>query len=157
IDLQSTRHRLFVAIAVFWIIGVLFVTVRPIVAGPQPVVVTHWANGHVMSDSLLPACAKRLNAERHTVASGAPLEVRPVLANSGVIKDQLINRITLGGKLDQCAAVGCAEGRTLPDPVIVSPAADHWLPEVNQAVGSTIIDMEALQPLATTYIGIAMY
>src|SRR5437879_2542892 len=53
----------------------------------------------VLDDTLLPAFANSFNAAHHTTASGARIEVRPVLANSGVIKDQLINRFTLGGRI----------------------------------------------------------
>src|SRR5947208_8207148 len=103
IDLRSTRHRLFLAIVAAWLLGATFVGASVVLGQPKPVVVTHWANGHLMSDSLLPAFAKSFNAAHHTTASGARVEIRPVLANSGVIKNQLINRFTMGGRIIDCS------------------------------------------------------
>jgi Ca-activated chloride channel homolog len=128
-------------LSVLWFVGVvaLLLTVAP------PVIVVHWANGHMVdSESLYPAFAREFNHAGIRTASGRPIQVRIVRANSGEIAGELISRILRGTTLDKAK----------PNPTLVTPAADHWLGEVNQSVGRTVVDLDRLQTPATTLIGI---
>jgi Ca-activated chloride channel family protein len=142
-----------------WLAGVLLPMLVGAREGPS-VTVVHWANGHMMSDALLPAFAKEFNAGNFRTSSGNRIKVEPVLVNSGVIKDQLIHRVARTNPsvaVDHCEAVGCGGDQRLADPTIVTPVADHWLTTVNYAVGRTVVDTTAVQGIANTWIGIATY
>src|SRR4051794_9078518 len=59
-----------------WCIGILAIFGYALTR--ETVVVTHWANGHMTSDMLLPAFAREFNAAGHTTPSGKRIEVRPI-------------------------------------------------------------------------------
>ncbi len=147
------------AVVAVWLIGILV----PMLVGAregQSVTVVHWANGHMMSDPLLPTLAKEFNAGGYRTAAGSRIKVEPVLVNSSVIKDQLIYRTARTNRsvtIDRCEAVGCGGEQRIPDPTIVTPVTEHWLTTVNHAVGLNVVDMSDLKGLANTYIGIATY
>jgi Ca-activated chloride channel homolog len=119
------------------------------------VVITHWANGHVMTDPLLKTFAARFNAADYRTAAGKRIEVRPYLVNSGVIAEGLIARINPSARSIECKATGCVNPRELPDPTIVTPVADHWLSQLNYEISRPVVDLGNTQALATTWIGIA--
>jgi Ca-activated chloride channel family protein len=119
-------------------------------ATPNPattVVVTHWAAGELMSPTLLPAFASAFNAEKHKTASGKTISVSPVLVNSGRQAELLTARVGRGVSLDP----------QVPDPVLVTPSVDHWLSQVNQDTGKTVVDLTATQDLAIAWVGIATF
>jgi Ca-activated chloride channel homolog len=116
---------------------------------PQPptVVVTHWVNVHMMNTALLPHFVQDFNKAAHRTQSGAPIRVDLVLVNSGVMEDELIARAGRGAALDA----------TLANPTLVTPAADHWLGQVNYGAGRTVVDPARSQTLAVTWVGIVTY
>lgn len=130
------------AIAVVWSLGLgAMVATVP----PEPVVVTHWANGHIMDrETLLPAFSREFTEAGHTTAGGRKIRIEPVRANSGEISAEIESRVLYGGPID----------RKKTHPVVVTPAADHWVVDLNHALGRTVLDGSGAQPLATTYIGI---
>jgi Ca-activated chloride channel family protein len=67
-----------------------------------------------------------------------------VRANSGEISGELQSRVLYGAPIDG----------DKPDPVLVTPAADHWVVDLNHALGREVLDGSGAQPLATTFIGI---
>jgi Ca-activated chloride channel family protein len=141
-------------IAVIWLLGAAVI----IGIGPPPpstVVVVHWANGHVMTPALLESFARTFNGEDHRSASGKRIEVQPVLVNSSVIAEGLIARIKPGAVSIECEATGCVDPRNLPDPTVVTPAADHWLSQLNYEVGRSVINLNGTQSMAAARIGIA--
>ena len=138
---HSARRGRPVLLSLAWLAGIaaLLLTV------PPPVVVVHWANGHMVdSDTLYAAFAREFNHADHRTSTGRSIRVHVVRANSGEIAGELTSRILRGTPLDKAK----------PNPTLVTPAADHWLGEVNQAVGRAVVDLERLQTPATTLIGI---
>ena len=135
------RRSRVAVIAVVWAAGLAII----LLTVPQSVVIVHWANGHMVdSETLYPNFAREFNRSGYRTASGRRITVQIVRANSGEIAGELTARIIRGTRLD----------RTKPNPTIVTPAADHWLSEVNQTVGRAVVDLEQLQPPASTFIGI---
>src|SRR3954451_8411998 len=141
------------AVAVLWVIGIIAIFAYAM--NRETVVVTHWANGHMTSPTLLPSFAHEFNAAGHTTSSGKRIEVRTVEVNSGAITCQLIRRINPTTACPENEGTGGREAHKQPAPTIVSPAADHWLGEVNYAVGRDVIDLPNTRSLARTWIGIA--
>ncbi len=141
-----TRRSLLAAIAAGWVVcTALFLGVAP---APAPTVrVVHWANGHVMDPVLLPAFAARFNSAGYHTRSGSRIEVEPYLVNSGIIRQEVVRRSQTGVPIN----------RSLPDPTVITPAAEHWLYEINRAVARTVIDVPSTRSLVTTWIGIATY
>src|SRR5262249_7893564 len=43
-----------------------------------------------------------------------------------------------------------------PDPIIVTPAADHWVGGGNYAGGRGVVDLASTKRLATAWIGVAL-
>ncbi len=130
--------RTFAAVALFWVVGV-----AAIVGFPAPTVqVAQWANAHVMGDQLLPAFAARFNAAGYRAPDGSVIQVTPTQANSGEIT----------GRLRTMALDGPTSGET--GPVLVTPAADHWMVDLTHDVGWPMADDRSTKPIATTYLGI---
>ena len=130
------------AIGAVWAMG-LVAMIASIPA--QPVVITHWANGHMMDrPTLLPAFAEEFNDAGYRTKSGNRIEVRLTRANSGEIAGELRSRVLDGSPID----------RGKPDPTLVTPAADHWIVDLNFALGRQVLDQDATETVATTYIGI---
>src|SRR4029078_3345637 len=123
----------------------------------ESVVVTHWANGHMMTAPLLPAFAQQFNAAGHTTRSGRRIEVRPALVTSGVMTCELIKRVNPNTPCPENQGTGGQDADKLTDPTIVTPAADHWLGEVNYALGRPLIDTASMPSLARTWIGIVTH
>jgi Ca-activated chloride channel family protein len=130
-------------IALVWLVGAA--ALLETASSSSTVVVTHWANGH-MTDSpeLLPAFTRAFNQSHPTTDSGKPIEIDFLKANSGEITGELKARILHGAPLDHTKA----------DPTIVTPAADHWVNDVNATIGSAVLDLANSKAIATTYIGI---
>ncbi|MEO6398045.1 MAG: extracellular solute-binding protein, partial [Tepidiformaceae bacterium] len=138
----AARNRWLVAIGALWLVG--FIALVATIA-PPPVVVTHWANGHMMDrTTLLPAFAEQFNGEHHETRSGSRIEVRLIRANSGEIAGELSSRVSYGSAID----------REKADPTIVTPAADHWVVDLNYSLGRQVLDAASVETVATTYIGI---
>jgi hypothetical protein len=130
------------AVVAVWLAG--FIAIIATVP-PRPVIVTQWANGHMMdSADLFPGFARQFNREDHKTQSGNPIEVRLTRANSGEIAGELKSRVLYGSAIDG--------GK--PDPIIVTPAADHWVVDLNFALGREVLDTDSVETVATTYIGI---
>src|SRR5262245_45732471 len=109
------------------------------------VVVTHWANGHMLErPTLLPGLAAQFNASGVATTSGRKVQVRVVMANSGEISGELKQRVSRGVAVDGSKA----------DPRLVTPAADHWIDDVNFSLGETVLDLDGVERVAKTYIGI---
>src|SRR3972149_6641207 len=145
----SGRSSLFSAIAFAWLAGVGWLLWWPgqTIGEPLPVVVTHWANGHMTNNNLLPRFAEQFNRADNRTSSGRPIEVRPFTVNSGRMLPDLVGRVAHGAAIDP----------NLPDPTIVTPAADPWLVQANYLSGHPVIDLATTQKLATTWIGIVTY
>ena len=130
------------AIFAIWAAGSAVLTLG---IAPRPVVVSHWANGHMMdSDGLFPAFARAFTEQGHKTDSGHKIEVQVVRANSGEIDGELKSRIAYGSPIDASKA----------DPVIVTPAADHWVIDLNHELGRQVLDLSSAEAPAMTYIGI---
>jgi Ca-activated chloride channel family protein len=138
----NNRWPLF-AITLVWLAGVAALIATA--SATSDVVVSHWANGH-MTDSaeLLPAFAKAFNQSHQTTSDGKNIRIEVFKANSGEIAGELKSRIVSNTAIDH----------RKPDPTIVTPAADHWLNEVNPAIGTQVLDRGTSKAIATTYIGI---
>jgi Ca-activated chloride channel homolog len=133
-------NRAFLAVALTWGLGAAAIVGLP---GPS-VRLVHWANAHMMEERLLPAFAERFNAAGHRTAAGWPIEAVPTLANSGQITGRLQTSLLHGGP----AALE-------PDPIGVTPAADHWREDLSHRVGRPVWRAELRRTIATTYVGIA--
>lgn len=149
----TRRSWMLVGVAILWLVAAVII-VAPW-ARQDVVVVTHWANGHMTSASLLPTFASQFNAGNRTVGSGKRIEVRPVTANSGAIACQLIRRANANAGCAENEGTGGGDADNFVDPTIVTPAADHWLTEVNHVVGRDVVDTASMRSLAKTWIGIA--
>jgi Ca-activated chloride channel homolog len=136
------RKGALAAITAVWLLGLgAMVATVP----PEPVVVTHWANGHMMDrETLLPAFAREFTEAGHTTVGGRKIRVEPVRANSGEISAEIKERVLYGAPIDRKKA----------DPVLVTPAADHWVVDLNHLLGRTVLEGSGAHPLASTYIGI---
>ena len=147
------RSWLIGGVVTVWIVGIVAIFAFAMMR--ETVVVTHWANGHMTSSALLPAFAREFNAAGHVTRSGKRIEIRPIEVNSGAITCQLIRRANPGTGCPENEGTGGRDADKQPDPTIVTPAADHWLGEVNHVVGRDLIDLPNTRSLATTWIGIA--
>ncbi len=148
LDLKRAR----LVIGVVWLAGLGIVWAAP--APAESVVINHWANGHMMTDPLLPAFAKAFNAAGNRTSSGRIIEVRTYLANSSVISSGLIGRVDPTKKSPACEAVGCVPPSDLPEPTVVTPAADHWLYDVNFEARQRLVQTQDAWSLAMSWIGI---
>jgi hypothetical protein len=129
-------------VAAVWLAGLVFIAAT---APGRPVLVTHWANGHMMDQqSLFPTFAREFNAADNATEAGRQISVELFRANSGEIVGELKARIQHGQPID----------REKPDPGVVTPAADHWVNDVNHALGREALDVANPDSPATTYIGI---
>ncbi len=112
------------------------------------VVVVHWANGHLAGDdALIPAFVQRFNAAGYQTSAGNRIEVQWQRVNSGVIKQELLSRVQTGVPIN----------RAVPDPTIVTPVAEHWLYDINESAGRSVVDIPNTKRLALTWIGIATF
>ncbi len=135
-------RRYYALISAVWLFGLLAITMT---APQQDVVVVHWANGHLMDyENLLPSFVKAFNQSRPETASGKDVKVHVFKANSGEITGELKARITYGAALDH----------SKPNPTIVTPAADHWVNDVNETLGQLVLETEGVDVIASTYVGI---
>jgi len=111
------------------------------------VVVVHWANSHVMRSKLLPEMSSQFNRAGHRTSAGTLIEVQPYSVGSAEQASDLASRAVQGRRLT----------KDLPDPTIVTPAADHWLIAGNLEAGRPVIDLGKTRSLARTWIGIVTY
>ena len=139
----SSRNGLLYVVAIVWLAGAVLLigTGR----NESEVEVAHWVNGHLIdSPDLLPQFAKAFNQNRVETASGKKIQIKLIKANSGQIIGELISRVTRGIAID----------RAKPNPIIVTPAAEHWVNDVNRTTGKSVLDRSNVETIATTYIGI---
>ena len=127
---NSPRPWLFAGIAACWLTGVLAIFAFTARKHPETVVVVQWANAHPMRQGLLPEMASRFNKRGHTTPSGKRIEIRVYRYDSAPQVEDLTSRIVRGVALDP----------KLPDQVIVTPQADHWLVHANYTAGRTVVD-----------------
>lgn len=148
-DPDLARRLGLAAIGLCWLVAVGWITWPPPgFPAPETVVVVHWANGHMSGDDvLLPAFAQRFNAAGYRTAAGHPIRVEQYLVNSSVIMQELLSRAQGQGPIN----------RSLPDPTVVTPVAEHWLYAINDRVGRPLLETGAGQSLAFTWIGIATF
>lgn len=143
--LGLTRRQVLRGVAAAWVVG----TAGTLLSAPavSAVEVVHWANGHMMNKALLPRFAELFNQAGHRTQSGKAIVVKPVLVNSGEMLKAIPARIAQGSTVSS----------TLPDPTVITPAADHWLRRINYSAGLTVVEPEKAQTLAITWVGIATY
>ena len=157
-DFNLTRERLLplvVTVLVFFTIGSVAVRVLwP--APPEPTVeVVHWATGHLFRDDLLPNMAAEFNQRGHRSESGKRIVVKVVNDPSSLQAEDLLSRVTGGGRLE---AVCCPASDTPhPDPTIVTPSSAHWLVRVNHEARRKVVDPGTARSIARAYIGIVTY
>src|SRR5438874_6623085 len=148
LDPDAIRRTALAAIGVGWLAVIGWVTWPDGVPPSETAVVVHWANGHLMGDdTLLPSLAERFNAAGFRTSSGSPIRVDPRLVNSSVIERELLSRAQGKGPLD----------RQLPDPTLVTPVAQHWLYDINDHAGTSLVATDDAAGLASTWIGIATF
>lgn len=111
------------------------------------VVVVHWANSHMTRPTLLGDMAGAFNARQVRTAGGWPIEVRVERYGSAEQMEDLAARLTNGIPVR----------RELSNPTIVTPSADHWVVDLNRAVGRTVVDLTRTRSIARTWIGIVTY
>jgi Ca-activated chloride channel homolog len=146
LDPDVLRRGLLGGVAGAWLIA----TALLLALAPQPappVLVVHWANGHLMDPALLPTFAERFNAAGYRTESGKRIEVQTYLLNSSQIRREMVRRVQTGMPIN----------RSLPDPAVVTPAAEHWLHDVNNAVNAPVVDVSNTKNLVTTWLGIATF
>ena len=144
------------------VIGVLAVALVGAVAlrnvisdNPDPVIVVQWSNSHPMRKGLLPEMAKQFNAADHETAAGRPIQVVVISCDSSVQAKDLVSRVKGAGRADD----GCENGEGGPadDPTIVTPQSGDWLVDVNHRAGRDVVDLEATNNIAETWLGIVTY
>ena len=108
---------------------------------PEPrVTVVHWANSHVMRPTLLPAMSKQFNQMAYRTASEHSSRLCPTRTTPSLKSTDLAARVT--GRPPQ--------NKDLPDPTIITPAADHWLVYGNQDAGRVVVDLSKTTSIART-------
>ena len=146
-DFRLTRERMNSLIATLFLFGVAGYLAWMLLNPPQPVVVAHWANGHVMRKTLLNEMSEKFNQARFRTQAGTLIRVTPIYVGSAEQVDDLVSRVTSGVSMN----------KDYPDPTIVTPAADHWLVAGNRNAGRTIVDLKKTRSIALTYVGIVTY
>src|SRR5215208_4859204 len=144
---RLSRPWLFAGIGAAWLAGVIGIFAVTALRQPETVVVVHWANAHPMRQGLLPQMADTFNKGDYTTPSGKRIEVRVFRYDSAPQVEDLSSRVLRGVALDP----------KLPDPVIVTPQADHWLAHANHTAGRALVDLGKTQSIARTWIGIVTY
>lgn len=141
--LGSFRDPFLSLVALLWLASIVGILAIP--RKQSDINVPHWANGHLIdSVDLLPMFASTFNDLEVETSSGKPIRVKLFKANSGQIAGELRERIGHGVAVD----------RSKPNPTIVTPAAEHWINEINRTAEQQVLDRTKVQAIATTYIGI---
>ena len=130
------------------------VAARASIDEPDPVVIVHWANSHPMREGLLPEMAEEFNKEDHETADGRPIEVVMISCDSSDQAADLAERV--GGPAAEAQCHGESDGPA-PDPTIVTPQSDDWLVDVNNDAPDDVIDLDATEGIAETWLGIVTY
>ena len=150
IDRDVARRFGLGAVGLLWLIALCSIIWWPWagVSPPGTVQLVHWANGHIAGDPvLLNSFANRFNAAERRTAAGNLIVVKPFLVNSGQIEQELISRIQGKGGVR----------RDLANPTLVTPVAEHWLYDINDTAGSTVVETDGAKSLASSWIGIATF
>jgi Ca-activated chloride channel family protein len=120
----------------------------------DPLIIVQWANSHPMREGLLPEMAERFNSQGHQTASGRPIEVVVLQCDSAVQANDLVGRLKNVGAGDD----GCtADGEPAPAPTIVTPQSADWLVDINHNAGREVVDIDATDNIAETWLGIVTY
>ena len=109
--------------------------------------VVHWSNGHLMRPGLMKEMLAQFNREGHRTSTGKRIQVKVINHGSAEQSDDLTSRITKGVRIE----------RDFEDPTIVTPSSADWLIRANEAIGSTVVDIEASRSIAKALIGIVTY
>ena len=117
--------------------------------------IVHWANSHPMREGLLPEMAEEFNEEDHETADGRPIKVVVISCDSS---DQAADLVGAGRRATPPKRE-CQASRTTPrrDPTIVTPQSDDWLVDVNNERRRDVIDLDATESIAETWLGIVTY
>jgi Ca-activated chloride channel family protein len=144
---------------VFGVLGIAFagalVTRAAITENESPLVIVHWSNSHPMREGLLPEMAEAFNDGDHETASGRPIEIAVVACDSSVQTDDLVSRVKGAGHAEN----GCTDdsGGRAADPTIVTPQSSDWLVDMNHRAGIDVVDLDATDNIAETWLGIVTY
>src|SRR2546428_11367605 len=87
-----SRESFIGVIALVWVVGAIIALVVLWPRDKDPAVISHWANVYMMDDPVFPALSKQFNADKHRTSSGRPIEVQPILVNSGLIGEELASQ-----------------------------------------------------------------
>jgi Ca-activated chloride channel family protein len=148
-------------------LGVMLVMVLVVVRiapwePPPPVVVDHWATGHLFFDDGLEVMAARFNDLGHRTPEGNRIEVRVHNNPSSEQTEDLLARMRDGEPLPrEC----CGDGPDPHvDPTIITPSSAHWVIPLNKALADEgkapaidLADSSVTRPIALAYIGIVTY
>jgi Ca-activated chloride channel family protein len=146
------RLGIVVSILVVALVGSLLVRVV-IVENEDPLVVVHWSNSHPLREGLLEDMAKRFNDDDHETASGQPIEIKVIECESAKQVEDLVARVGNGSDVG-----ACKDGADpAANPTIVTPQSDDWLSDINRLASRTVVDPDAAQPLAESYLGIVTH
>ena len=129
----------------------------------DPVVVVHWATGHLVREGedlrLLPVMAEEFNKAGHNTESGKKIVVEVHNVPSELQADYLVDRVKSGRRLDLHEITdGYVDEKTSDtNPAIVTPSSAHWLVSANHAVGRDLVDLSTAQSIVGPVIGIVTY
>jgi Ca-activated chloride channel homolog len=148
------RVAVVVSVLVMALVGAIAVRVA-LPDDLPPVVVVHWSNSHPMREDLLPKMAEEFNAGDHRTPSGHPIQVVLVPCDSFAQVEDLVSRVGSGGPPRQ----RCKDeaGAPASEPTVVTPQSDDWLVYANHQAGRTLVDLEATDDIAETWLGIVTY
>jgi hypothetical protein len=155
-------NRSILVIGTVWAIGTLAIAALWPAHSPasldEVVVVTHWANPYLMRDDTLPSFAAQFNAAGNRIRSGKRIEVRPYSVNSGTVMRELVSLARTGHISGTCQiGVAACPRDLLLEPVVVTPAAAHWLSLINLEAGMQVVDASGEKIIALSYTGIVTH
>jgi len=121
---------------------------------PEPLVIVHWSNSHLMRHGLLPEMAETFNRRHHKTSTGRPIEVEVVTCDSKPQTEDLLSRVNGFGR----SGDGCGtKDAPAAAPTIVTPQSDDWLTQINTGAGHDVIDIATTLSIAETWLGIVTY
>lgn len=121
----------------------------------DPLLIVHWSNSHLMRDGLLEEMAADFNDADHETAAGQPIEVVVVKCDSVDQVNDLVSRVKGAGRAeDSCSTSG---GVPSGNPTIITPQSGDWLVDLNAKAGRQVVDVQAAEHIAETWLGIVTY
>ena len=139
-----------ITLIVLALIGAVAVRVSAGDRSRGSVTIVHWSTGHLLREDpglrSLRQMAEEFNAANYRTAGGKDIEVEVHYIVGASQYPELVSRVTRGAPLNA----------GIPDPTLVTPAASHWLVNVNHEVGHEVIDLSDTdsRSIARTYAGI---